>query len=142
MGNEKLALSFAVGVMGGLFPLPGTTTLACIALAFVLPVNFAAVQVVNMLLTPLNLACFIPFIRLGDLLLRSQTLPDTASDIVDDLRAAFFASLWKYAGAIVHGMIAWTIVLAPCIFLLYRALLLPLLNAFRKRPACERDVEK
>ena len=65
MSPEAIALSIAVGFALGLFPLPGCPTLLCALAAVVLRLNGPAVQVVNYLVYPLQLALFAPFMRLG-----------------------------------------------------------------------------
>lgn len=52
---EKLALSLALGVVGGVFPVPGLTTLPCVLFTVLFSLNPVAPQVVNILVTPL---CF------------------------------------------------------------------------------------
>ena len=63
---EKIALSLAFGIMLGVFPVLGTTSLLCLIAALVFRLNLAAVQLVNLLVNPLWFALLIPFVRVGE----------------------------------------------------------------------------
>src|ERR1700678_89505 len=62
---EKLAWSIAVGLLIGINPILGSTTILCLAAAFVFRLNIAASQVGNHIVYPLEFLLLIPFIRLG-----------------------------------------------------------------------------
>ena len=65
MSPEAMALSIALGFVLGVFPVPGCPTLLCALAALILRLNGPAVQAVNYLVYPLQLALFAPFMRLG-----------------------------------------------------------------------------
>ena len=71
---EVLALSLAFGLVLGVFPVYGIPTLLCAGAAVVLRLNFPALQLVNMLSSPLQFALFMPFHRLGVRLLPADHL--------------------------------------------------------------------
>ena len=48
---EKIALSLAFGIMLGVFPVLGTTSLLCLIAALLFRLNLAAVQLVNILVS-------------------------------------------------------------------------------------------
>src|SRR2546426_6925400 len=60
---ETIALSVALGLVFGMFPVYGCPTLLCAAAAIVLRLNSPAVQLVNYLISPLQLALLVPFNR-------------------------------------------------------------------------------
>lgn len=66
---EKLALTLCIGFALGIMPLLWGTTLICIMLAHFFRLNHAALQAVNYLLYPLQLALLVPFFKLGAWLL-------------------------------------------------------------------------
>ena len=72
---EKLALSLALGAGLSCFPIFGTTTLLCTAVALGFRLNLPAIQVGNYLALPLQLALFVPFLRLGERIFRAPRLP-------------------------------------------------------------------
>src|SRR3954453_19919619 len=72
---EKLALSLAFGLGIGIFPVLGVSTVLCTVVAIVLRVNLPAIQLVNYLASPLQLALIIPFVRVGEPLLGLKEQP-------------------------------------------------------------------
>ena len=63
---EGIALALAFGVVAGIFPVIGATTILGLALGVVLQLNQPAVQLANWLAYPLQLALIIPLVRLGE----------------------------------------------------------------------------
>ena len=72
---EKMALSLALGVALGVFPVLGTTTALCALVAFIWRLNLPAIQIVNYFVYPLQIALLIPFFRLGEKLFGAPHLP-------------------------------------------------------------------
>jgi uncharacterized protein (DUF2062 family) len=72
---EKIALSVALGVTLGVFPVLGSTTALCALAAFALQLNLPAIQLVNYFVYPLQIALLIPFFRLGEKLFRAHICP-------------------------------------------------------------------
>jgi uncharacterized protein (DUF2062 family) len=62
---HKIALGLALGIVLGIFPVIGMTTLLCTVAAFLFRVNLPAIQVANYLVAPLQLALLLPFYRAG-----------------------------------------------------------------------------
>jgi uncharacterized protein (DUF2062 family) len=54
---EKIALSVALGVTLGVFPLLGSTTALCALAAFTMQLNLAAIQLVNYFVYPFRSRC-------------------------------------------------------------------------------------
>ena len=65
MPPETIALILSVGLVLGVFPVFGLPTLLCAVAAFALRLNAPAIQLVNQLASPLQLALFIPLGRMG-----------------------------------------------------------------------------
>ena len=55
MSLRKISLCIAVGIVLGIFPVLGTTTLLCTVAALALRLNLPAVQIVNYMVYPLQL---------------------------------------------------------------------------------------
>src|SRR5262250_3415773 len=68
---EKIAQSLAFGIVLGVFPVLGSTTILCALAAIIFRLNLPAIQLVNYFVYPLQLALLIPFIRFGEILFRS-----------------------------------------------------------------------
>jgi uncharacterized protein (DUF2062 family) len=63
---QKLALTLCLGIATGVLPLLWGTTFLAAGLAALFRLNQAAMQALNYLCYPLQLALFIPFCRLGE----------------------------------------------------------------------------
>jgi uncharacterized protein (DUF2062 family) len=123
---EKIALSLAFGIMLGVFPVLGTTTLLCLIAALVFRLNLAAVQLVNFLVYPLWFALLIPFIRLGERLFGAPPLAMTVTqmlalahaDLLHSVSVLWLTSLraaaaWLLVGPV--GIIVLYLILVPII---------------------------
>jgi uncharacterized protein (DUF2062 family) len=134
---EKLALSVACGVVLGVFPVIGATTILCTLAAVALRLNLPAIQAANYAATPLQLALLLPLMRLGELLFRAPRLPLSLTQIQEIVRADAghaMATLWT---SMAHAIVAW-LVLAPlsavAIYFLLRTPLRRAAIAFAARP--------
>lgn len=131
---EKIALSVALGAAIGVFPALGTTTTLCAILAFALGLNLPAIQLVNYLMYPAQLALLLPFLRMGEKLFGARHLPLSLGQI----EALFHAGAWKAIQflwtALWHAMVAWSL-LAPVFAIAVYAILIPVLRrALRGTP--------
>ena len=124
---EKIALSLAFGIMLGIFPVLGTTSLLCLIAALVFRLNLAAVQLVNFLVNPLWLAMLIPFVRVGERLFGVPPLAMTGSQMLALAHADFLHSvgvLWLTA---LRAAAAWLLVGPAGIIVLY-VILVPVIG--------------
>jgi uncharacterized protein (DUF2062 family) len=115
MSPEAAASIVALGVVFGVFPAPLCPTLLCALAALVLRLNPPAIQLVNYLVYPLQIALMAPFVSLGGWLFRAAPSPTAAHNA-----AWRTASLIWTSGA--HAIAAWFCVCAPLGALLYIAL--------------------
>ena len=83
---EKIALSLAFGIVLGIFPVLGSTTVLCAAAALVFQLNLPAIQLVNYLIYPVQLFLLVPFIRMGEKLFRVAPLPLSLAQILTMVR--------------------------------------------------------
>lgn len=128
---EKIALSLAFGIMLGVFPVAGTTTLLCLLAALLFRLNVPAVQLVNFLVYPLWVALLIPFVRVGELLFGAPPLAMTASQILALAHANLLHSislLWLTA---LRAAAAWMLIGPPGIIALY-VILVPIIRRMAK----------
>jgi Uncharacterized protein conserved in bacteria (DUF2062) len=69
---ETIALSTAAGLVCGIFPMWGVPTLLCVLAALFPRISLPALMAVNHLSSPLQLALFLPFSRVGALVFGSH----------------------------------------------------------------------
>jgi hypothetical protein len=62
---QQVALLLSVGLVLGVFPIMGCPTVLCLLAAFVLRLNPVALQLVNNISSPLQLALLLPLARIG-----------------------------------------------------------------------------
>jgi uncharacterized protein (DUF2062 family) len=123
---EKLALSLAVGLVLGVFPALGWTTLLCTAAAWVLRLNLPAIQLVNWLTAPLQLALLIPFIRCGEWMFGAPSSSLSVETIVSLIEADVMQAIAVLWWVTMRAIVAWMLVGAAVGALLYAALVAPL----------------
>jgi len=134
---EKVALSVACGVVLGVFPVIGATTILCALAAIALRLNLPAIQMVNYVAMPLQLALLLPLKRLGESLFRAPRLQLSLPQILEMIRADAsyaIATLWV---STMYAIVAW-LILAPVgaatIYFLLRVPLRRAAFAYAARP--------
>jgi uncharacterized protein (DUF2062 family) len=120
---EKMALGLALGVVLGVTPVIGSTTILCMAAALCLRLNLAAIQLVNYLMLPVQLMLLIPFMRAGEWLFGAARNPVT----LERIRELIGASVWNAIATLwtstMHALAAWAILGLIAIFPIYMVLL-------------------
>ena len=122
---EKLTLSIAVGIMGGLWPIPGTSTFACLFLSLFVSVNVPAMTLINLIVTPIEIAMIPVFVWIGNNL-RSVFMtidpndePVQISNLISELQANLFDGIVKFGNVLITAIVAWTICLPLGVLILY-----------------------
>jgi uncharacterized protein (DUF2062 family) len=123
---RELALSLAFGLGIGIFPVLGVSTPLLTVLALALRLNLPSIQLVNYLVSPLQLLLIIPFVRVGEHLVGSPPQPLSIGAGLEILGRGALQAVVVLWDAIVHAAIGWAAIGPVLIFLLYR-LLAPLL---------------
>ena len=119
---RELALSLALGATIGLIPVLGVSSALCALAALLLRLNMPAIQLVNYLLTPLQLLLIIPLLRFGERLVGAPPYPVTLESGLALLSQGVINAVQVLAMAIAHATLGW-LVLAPLLaFVLYRVL--------------------
>jgi uncharacterized protein (DUF2062 family) len=124
---EEIALNIAFGLVLGIFPSLGWTTLLCLLAAVIFRLNLPAVQLVNYFAYPLQLAMLIPFIRAGEFLFHSDRLPLSLTQIVAMIKADVWHSITALWVVTVHAIAAWAL-MAPLAIYVLSLILSPLLR--------------
>jgi len=131
---EKMALSVALGVALGVFPVLGTTTALCALAALILRLNLPAIQIVNYFVYPLQIALLIPFFRMGEKLFSAPHLPLSITQIVAMAQASFWGATRFLWTTIWHSIVAWCLV-APVFVAVEYGILVPLLRRVVRKPS-------
>jgi uncharacterized protein (DUF2062 family) len=123
---RQLAVMLTLGVMLGILPVLWGTTLLCAGAAFLLRLNQAGIQVVNLLAYPLQLALLVPYYRLGAWLFSQPAEPS--------LSAGSTAMLANAGTATLKAVCAWGVT-APAAALVCYAVALPAMRVLLRRRA-------
>jgi uncharacterized protein (DUF2062 family) len=109
---EKLAWSIAAGLLIGISPILGATTIICLAVAFLFRLNVAASQLGNHAVYPLELILVIPFIRVASRVFHTAPMPLSAKDLIHAAREHpldLSRQLWLWEW---HAFLLWAILAA------------------------------
>ena len=119
---EQLPLLVSVGLVLGVFPVAGFPTLLCLLAAFGLRLNLPALQVLNNLSSPLQLALLLPLARAGARICRASAplAVPTAGGL---------------ALAALHAIAGWAFICIPLGVLLYVVLVFFARNRRLLQPA-------
>ena len=82
MSVQKISLCIAFGIVLGIFPVLGATTLLCAVAAFILRLNLPAIQVVNYVVYPLQIFLLVPFYILGSWIFRVKNSQIIENNVV------------------------------------------------------------
>ncbi len=126
-----LASAVAVGLALGVCPMMGTSTLMCAAASYLLDLNPPAVQLANYLAYPLQIALFLPFVRLGERIfgVAHPLAPRVIQAAFHQGAARALVLLWS---GLWHACVAWVLV-APVGAALLALLLRPLFQVASRR---------
>ena len=129
---RSLAWSIAVGLLIGINPIVGTTTLFCLAAALSFRLNVVASQIANHAMFPLELALVIPFIKLGSRVFHTAAMPLSPHMFLQAARTAPIALtrqvwLWEW-----HALMLWAAISVVAVPLIALALI-PLLERMLAR---------
>lgn len=116
---EKLSVSLALGLTVGLIPLYGVTTLIVGFIAFSLRLNFIAMQVAHYIVHPIQIALLIPFLKLGDTVVKDSEVTFTVHQYIELFKADFWGTLREFWLINLSAIGIWFILSIPLAFGLY-----------------------
>jgi uncharacterized protein (DUF2062 family) len=135
---ERLAWSLAVGIVVGINPLLGSTTVLALSLAAVFRLNVVASQVGNHAMYPFELALFPVFIKLGSMLFVTEKLPMHGKKLFEAARTHPWDTtriLWHWEW---HALVIWAMfatVALPALALGLRPVLETMQRRIQRRQA-------
>ena len=124
---ERLAWSLAAGIVIGVNPILGSTTLICLAVACLFRLNIPASQLGTHLMYPIELALLLPFVHIGTRLFGTAPLTLSLGALLDAARHAplsLLRQIWMWEW---HALVVWAI-FASLVAPLLAAALTPVLR--------------
>ncbi len=124
---DKIALSVALGAVLSTFPILGTTTLLCFLAGVAFRLNPVAIQSVNYLMTPVQLAGIPLFIRIGEEIFGLSPIDFHPGRLAQEFGADPGLFFRTYGQSALAGIAVWAALAGPAIWTVHR-LFLPLLR--------------
>ena len=125
--SKKMAQSIAFGAVLGTMPILGVTTSLCVLAAFVFKLNHVAIQTINYVAYPIQIALIIPYIRMGEWIFKKSPTPLNILSIANEFKDHFSLAFSKYIFLGLMGFTAW-LIFAPIVFILIYQLFYFLFN--------------
>jgi uncharacterized protein (DUF2062 family) len=124
---EKIAWTISLGVVLGVFPIMGSTTLVCLLVGWLLRLNQPVLHVFKTLVYPLHLALILAFIRLGERLYGVPLISFSIPQLLDRFKLDPLQFAKDFGMAAWHGVSAWLLI-APVAAILIKVAVLPVLR--------------
>jgi uncharacterized protein (DUF2062 family) len=132
---DKIALTLAIGLILGLFPIFGTTSALCVLAALWLKLNQPMIQLVNWVAAPLQLPGIFLFVRIGEWLTRSPPVQFSINGLLQQFRASPLQFMRLFGMTGVRAVLAWLLIAPAIAAVVYVALRPPLRRLARLRGA-------
>ena len=123
---QKIALTIALGLNLGLFPILGATTALCAIAGLWLKLNQPVIQLLNWLASPLQLAMILVFVRIGEWLVRAQPVSFSIPELFRKFHESPAKFMQEFGLTGLHGIIAWLVIAPFLTALIYLLVLTPL----------------
>jgi len=123
---EKLALTVALGMVVGIFPILGATTPLCALTAWILRLNQPVIQLVHLFVYPLQLGLLLAFYSAGESLFGKPHVHLSISMLVEEFWAAPGNFMVRFGMIGLQGIVVWLLIAPFMIGILYFSLLPPI----------------
>ena len=110
---EKLALSIALGITLGIIPLLGIITVICAFLAFRFRLNAPVMIISSNLVYPVQIALYVPFIRLGEYTFDIPSMPFSIGEMLASIRHDWLEAINRFGMANLLGLFSWALIALP-----------------------------
>jgi uncharacterized protein (DUF2062 family) len=123
---EKIALSIALGISLGVFPVLGATTVLCAIAAVRLKLNQPIIQLVNWLVYPLQLALILVFVRIGEWITHAPPVNLSVPELIRSFHESPLKFLQEFGMSQLQGIVAWLFIAPVFTAIVFFALVPPL----------------
>jgi uncharacterized protein (DUF2062 family) len=117
---HQLSLAITLGIIFGVFPFLGVTTILLTIIAFIFRLNMVVVQLSNYVVYPLQLLLYLPFIRMGKFLGNLQSV--SASEVFAIMKENWVNGIEKLWVIHAWAILAWALIALPVSYVIYRLL--------------------
>lgn len=123
---QKIALTIALGLNLGIFPILGATTTLCAIVGIWLRLNQPVIQLVNWLASPLQLLLILFFVRVGEWLVRAPRISFSIPELIRKFHQSQLKFFQEFGMTGLHGIIAWLLIAPFLTMIVYLLALGPL----------------
>lgn len=127
MTVERVSWTIALGVVLGVFPIMGSTTLVCLLAGWALNLNQALLHVFKTVVYPLHLALILVFIRLGERIYGAPLIAFSIPQLLARFKQDPLQFARDFGMAAWHGVSAWLLI-APLAALLIKMAVIPVVS--------------
>jgi uncharacterized protein (DUF2062 family) len=133
MSYRKVALTIALGMVFGIFPIVGTSTVLCAVAALALRLNLPIIQIVNYAVYPLQIILLAPFLAAGAWLFGDPRAVDFDGAFIASMQNDPWGSLASLWDMILYAVAVWMVV-SPIIVMIIYTILKPVMRKLASRP--------
>jgi len=119
---RRLALCVAIAIVVGNIPILGVSTILCALIALIFRLNLPAIQLVQAAMAPTQVLLIIPFVRLGEWILRVPPQVVSLKAALALMSQGVWQAVVVLRDAIFYAGLAWALIAPFCIYLLHRLL--------------------
>jgi uncharacterized protein (DUF2062 family) len=113
LSPEKLAFSLTIGIISGVFPVLGATTILSLLLTLLFRQNLLVVQSVQWILALVQILLIIPFIQFGAFLLHQPAIHISIQQISIAFKPGWFSGFRTIGILHLYGILTWAILAIP-----------------------------
>ncbi|MGK7397068.1 MAG: DUF2062 domain-containing protein [Candidatus Cyclobacteriaceae bacterium M3_2C_046] len=117
---HKLSLAISIGLILGIFPILGTTTIAATLIALFLRLNLVVIQAVNYAMYPIQIMLMIPFIQWGSYI-SGISLGDKVDIFIQTITENPWLAIQNLGDLSLAAVYGWMSLVIPLSFLPYFA---------------------
>lgn len=125
---DRIAWSISLGIVIGVFPILGSTTLVCLLAAWALRLNHVAMQVFKEAIYPVHLLMIPIFIRMGERLAGVPLMSFSITELMKRFYADPMLFLKDFGMAAWHGVSAW-LLFAPVAAVVLKWAIAPMIRS-------------
>ena len=119
MESEKMALCIALGIVLGIFPILGATTLMCTIAALAFRLNLPLIQLVNYAVYPVQIILLVPFYGAGSWVFTGNLPVDVIRQMIASLQNDFWGSMHQLGDLTLYAVFVWLVVSPAIVWLAY-----------------------
>jgi uncharacterized protein (DUF2062 family) len=120
---KALAASATIGLLLGIFPVLGVTTLMMGAISVRWRLNLPLMLGISYVIYPFQIGLLIPFVRVGEWATGAAPAQLSFDAMGKAFEANFFGTLVDLVGANLQALVGWSLLAAPIGLILYYSLL-------------------